>query len=179
MKLETILDKAKYLIKKSGIKVLVLDPFNKIEHQRNRNESETEYISRALDMLINFARKNSILVILVAHPRKMQKNGGVFEIPTLYDINGSANFYNKADYGITVYRNNNEGTSEIHIQKVKFNHWGQGGTATMKYETISGRFVAWDSETEQKSYLFANTEDPLNTSGDFYDYNPNNDPIPF
>jgi twinkle protein len=158
---------------------LVLDPFNKIEHQRNRNETETEYISRALDLLTNFARRNNILVILVAHPRKMMKNGGSFEIPTLYDINGSANFANKADYGISVYRNFLETSTEIHILKVKYKHWGLGGIAKLRYDLISGRFVGYENSQPQTSYLYTDAKDPIQNNSEFWDYSPNVDPIPF
>ena len=73
MSFETIITKAKYLVKKNGIKILVIDPYNKIEHLRSQGESETEYISRFLDKISTFARQFNVLVFLVAHPRKMNK----------------------------------------------------------------------------------------------------------
>lgn len=139
----TILEKAKYLVRKYGIKQLVIDPYNKISHSRDRGETETEYIGRLLDALVTFAQKNDILIHLVAHPTKMKKDPstGKYEIPTLYDINGSANFYNKADYGITVYRVYGENPkTDIIVQKVKFKHLGDGGTIEKSYNTISGRY---------------------------------------
>jgi twinkle protein len=156
---ENILIKAKHLIKKYGIKVLVIDPYNKLEHVKNRNENETEYISRFLDLLTNFAKRNDILVCLVAHPRKMEKQANKkFEIPTLYDINGSANFYNKADYGITVYRyfgdkESPENKIEIHIQKVKFKHLGQTGIIDLRYNYNNGRFESFEKDVNQWNNL--------------------------
>lgn len=140
MSFETIIDKAKYLVKKRGIKVFVIDPYNKIEHLRDRNESETEYISRFLDRLTMFARVNNVLVILVAHPRKMGKENGKHEIPSLYDINGSANFYNKCDYGISVYRLIQENETHIHVLKIKFKHLGDGGAIQTVYNYKNGRY---------------------------------------
>ena len=94
---DTVLDSAKALVKSKGIKVLVLDPYNRFDHRYK--DSETQYISRFLDMISNFARFNNVLVILVAHPTKLQKSPeGKYNKPTLYDIAGSANFYNKTDY---------------------------------------------------------------------------------
>ena len=48
-----------------------------------------------MNSLARFARLNSCLVILVAHPRKMNKQYGTqkTEVPTMYDINGSTNFF--------------------------------------------------------------------------------------
>jgi len=154
MRFETILDKAKYLVKKRGIKILVIDPYNKIEHLRERNESETEYISRFLDKLTMFARTYNVLVILVAHPRKMGKEAGRHEVPTLYDINGSANFYNKCDYGVTVYRMMGQQENEVHahIQKIKFKHLGECGTVQMKYNYKNGRYEHFESDINSWDY---------------------------
>ena len=157
MSFDTIISKAKHLVKKNGIKILVIDPYNKIEHLRDKGESETEYISRVLDKLILFAKQFNVLVMLVAHPRKMDKQAnGMYSKPNLYDINGSANFYNKSDYGISIYRYFDSNTSEVDVIKVKFKHLGNGGTAKFKYNYNNGRYEsenltidAWDN----KSYL--------------------------
>ena len=148
-KFQTILDKAKNLIYRYGVKILVIDPYNKIEHLKPAGQSETEYISLFLDELIRFTKKHNILTFLVAHPRKIQKqSNGLHEIPTLYDINGSANFYNKTDFGVTVYRNKNTGFSEIYIQKVKFKHLGQEGMVQFKWNKYNGRYAYYDGNDE-------------------------------
>lgn len=104
-RLETILERAKFLVRRKGIKALVIDPYNRLEDESD-GMSETKYISRQLDRLTNFAQQNDVLVILMAHPTKQTKNkDGVIEAPTLYDISGSAHFYNKTDFGIVVHRN--------------------------------------------------------------------------
>jgi twinkle protein len=168
MNVKTVINNALLLIKQKGIKILVIDPYNKLEHQTNRNETETQYISRFLDILVNLARFNNVLIFLVAHPRKMPKG----ETPSLYDISGSANFYNKTDYGITVDRLRDENTGamintvEIHIQKVKFKHLGKQGVITMNYNFNNGRFdgIEWDNSNwlEQKN-------NPDQTDFDFSD----------
>jgi len=145
---DMVLEGAKQLIRSKGIRVLVIDPYNKLEYQAGKGESETQYISRFLDKLQMFARFNNALVILVAHPKKMQKNQGKFDIPTLYDISGSAHFYNKADYGICIYRKGKgedqgggyENMIECHIQKVKFKHLGECGAVELRYNYNNGRF---------------------------------------
>lgn len=158
MSIENILEKAKYLVKKKGIKVFVVDPYNKLEHTKNRSESETEYISRFLDIISNFAKRNDVLFCLVAHPRKIDKlPSKKFDIPTLYDISGSANFYNKTDYGVTVYRHFGDKESpdnhiEIHIQKVKFRHLGETGLVDMKYNYKNGRFENINSTIDNWDY---------------------------
>ena len=61
-------------------------------------------------------------------------------MPTLYDIAGSANFYNKADNGICVYRDFEEQKTYVHIQKIKFDHWGTESCAVFTYDVKSKRY---------------------------------------
>lgn len=141
---KSIIESAKILVKTRGIKILVIDPFNKLEHKYS--DSETQYISRFLDQIITFAKMNDVLLFLVAHPVKMQKKtDGSFEVPTLYSISGSANFYNKTDYGITVHRKvSDEGAMInevlVHVQKIKYKHLGNQGVIELKYDYETGRF---------------------------------------
>lgn len=187
-RLDTILDKAKSLVRRKGIKVLVIDPYNRLDDE-SEGQSETKYISKLLDKLTNFAQRNDVLIILMAHPTKQPKNkDGVIEAPTLYDISGSANFYNKADFGIVVHRNRAEGTVEVHVQKVKFRHLGECGMALFKYNLNNGRYVpftnglevAWDNTNHL-------TEDRRQKEKDMYDaaqfdwdnLGPSDEPVPF
>ena len=145
--LENILRKAKMLVRKKGIKALVIDPYNRIESDQDYRITETQHISKTLDRLTNFAQQNDVMVILMAHPTKMPKNkDGVIEAPTLYDISGSANFYNKADFGITVHRNRINEYTEVHVQKVKFRHLGELGVAKFKYNINNGRYCPFEDE---------------------------------
>lgn len=143
---ETILKKARYLVKSKGIKILIIDPYNTLEHKKNGNENETEYVSRFLDELRNFAKRNRIMIFLVAHPTKMQKNNGVFDIPNMYSISGSSNFYNKTDFGLCVYRTNTDDT-EVYVQKVKFKHLGERGVSTFKWNKQNGRYSECNTGT--------------------------------
>lgn len=142
--IKNILDSAKILVRSKGIKILVIDPYNKLEHKYN--DSETQYISRFLDQIITFAKINDLLLILVAHPKKMDKDKeGKTHVPSLYDISGSANFYNKTDYGMTVHRkagpdNVMINEVEVHFQKIKYKHLGVQGIAELKYNYVNGRF---------------------------------------
>lgn len=165
--IDNILSKARQLVFRKGIQVLVIDPYNKIEHQMERGQNETQYISKFLDTLTNFAHKNNVMVFLVAHPRKMQKlqQNGLFEVPSLYDINGSANFYNKTDFGITVYRDMLNDCVQVHINKVKFRHLGELGVYECKYNFNNNRFSSYSAETQVVNYDNSNwLTDGLNKS---------------
>ncbi len=83
------------------------------------------------------------LLIVVAHPRKMNRNPVTGATPRvgMYDINGSADFYNKADYGIVVERDKEVGVTRVYVDKVKFKHLGAGGVAAFVYDPVNGRYL--------------------------------------
>lgn len=151
-KLDNILEKAKYLVRRYGVKMVVIDPYNRLESEQG-NQTETKYISELLDKLTTFAQINDVLMVLMAHPAKQRKNeNGKYDIPTLYDISGSANFYNKADFGLAVHRDKEEGTTIVSIQKVKFKHLGEPKDVKFKYDLPNGRYLPYTGELDQYEY---------------------------
>ncbi len=140
--LDTILDKMRQAVLKFGINWFVIDPWNKLEHV-DEGQSETKYISKCLDKISNFNKKNGTHAFIVAHPTKMRFNydQNCYEIPGLYDISGSANFYNKADIGIVAYKDPaEEFRTKIIVQKVKFKFWGKIGEMSFKWDSSNGRY---------------------------------------
>lgn len=100
--LEAYLELIRVAVVRNGARVIVLDPWNEIEHKRRHDETETEYIGRAIRQLKRFAKRHDVSLWVVAHPSKPQK--GQTGKPGLYDISGSANWANKADYGLIYHR---------------------------------------------------------------------------
>jgi twinkle protein len=140
---EAILAVAQQMVKRHGIRGLILDPWNEIEHSRPDNLSETEYISRSLSQLRTFARSCGVHVWLVAHPMKLQKDkDGSTPVPGMYDISGSAHWRNKADFGIAVWRNvmDEMAKVEVHIQKSRHKHLGRVGMVELRYDRVTGRY---------------------------------------
>lgn len=167
--LQSILDKAKNLVVRKGIRGLLIDPWNKVEHLQEKGESETNYISRQLDNVIKFDQRNNIFTIIVAHPTKIKKRfkSDIFEVPTLYDISGSSNWYNKPDLGISFYRNFKTGNNEIHVQKIKYDHLGTVGQIEVKYNVNNSRFNDLHGDYDNSNWLdekivFEALEMPLN-----------------
>ena len=142
-RVDTILEKAEMLVRRKGIRVFVLDPYNCLEHQIPTGQSETQYIGEFLEKLRSFARRRQVLVVLAAHPTKMKRDPLTkqFPVPTMYDISGSASFFNKADFGIAIERDRTQGVTRVHVQKVKFRHLGQLGVASFYYNYHNGRFM--------------------------------------
>lgn len=142
--IESILDVARQLVLRKGIRGLIIDPWNEIDHARTDGSTETEYVSAALSRIRKFARDNGVHVFLVAHPTKLQKGpDGKYPVPTPYDVSGSAHWRNKADNAISVWRDHmDEHTRdvEIHITKIRHKIVGKIGLATLKYDRLTGRY---------------------------------------
>mgnify|MGYP000692592547 CR=1 FL=1 len=85
--LESVLRKGAELVKRKGIKCLVIDPFNKVRDIDCKTEDINRYTMEYLTKIETFAKKYDVLVFIVAHPTKMYKTqDGKIEEPTMYNI---------------------------------------------------------------------------------------------
>ncbi len=139
---EGIIKIATQLVLRFGIKGLYVNPWNWIDHKRNENMSETEYVSWAYTQFIRFARNYGVHVFIVAHTTKLQKDKttGKYEVPTLYSISGSANFFNKTHNGVTVYRDYSNNMVDVYVQKVKQSWLGKIGFSTYSFDTMTRQY---------------------------------------
>lgn len=166
--IEGILDKCAELVYRFGIDSLLIDPWNCLEHNIPHGMTETQFVSKVLTTITNFAKAHNIHIFLVAHPTKLRKEPVTvkvdgkpqvkkqYEIPTLYSISGSAHFFNKTDNGIVVYRDFETNVITVYIQKVRFFFVGKIGSADFKYEIESGRYAEIDAgsfDNELPHYL--------------------------
>ena len=128
--LKGILNAFRELVFQKGINVFVIDPWNMLDHSAQRDHS---YIGRSLSEITQFCQQTNTHLFLVAHPRKIESENGTYKKPTLYDISGSADFFNKAYNGLIVYRCIGQRTKyesdivKIYIEKVKRKENGQLG----------------------------------------------------
>jgi twinkle protein len=142
--LEKILDTARGLVRRYGIRGLVIDPWNELETQRGEF-SETEFIGLCLKRARQFARRYGIHLWIVAHPAKMYRDkSGAYPVPSLWDISGSAHWRNKSDTGVVIYRDLADPESkvvEIHVQKQRFRQDGGMGMSTLTYRHTTGSYI--------------------------------------
>ncbi len=140
MDLDSFLEYCRIAVVRDGCKMIVLDPWNELEHKRRRDESETEYISRSLRAIKRFAKQYDIAFWIVAHPSKPQE--GSKKVPGLYDISGSANWANKADYGMTYHRQDpKENAAKIVINKVRMGLPGKKDVVDVTFNFLTSEFV--------------------------------------
>ena len=133
--MDGLISKATELVKRYGINGLLFDPWNCIEH-KNNGLSETTYILECLNKLIIFLERYKVHGFLVAHPTKLQKDRstGKYEVPTLYNISGSAHFFNRTHNGFSVYRDFSNDLVDVHVQKVKWSWLGKTGVASYRFD---------------------------------------------
>ena len=98
--LEHVLKKGAELVKRKGIKCLVIDPYNKVRSAKPSTDVN-QYTLDYLEQIDIFAKKYDVLVIVVAHPTKMYKDGnGKIEEPTMYNIKGGGEWYDASYHGL-------------------------------------------------------------------------------
>lgn len=138
-----VLKRFSELVRRHGIRGVIIDPFNEFDHTRERGVSETEYIGKMLGDLKRWAKKHMVHVWLVAHPQKLLKNqSGEYPVPTPYDISGSSHFFNKADCCLTVHRDvdNQQDITDVHVKKIRFKHIGRIGKMSLEWDRDTGRY---------------------------------------
>ena len=153
--LESVLRKGAELVKRKGIKCLVIDPFNKIRDVDCKTEDVNRYTMEYLTKIEMFAKKYDVLVFIVAHPTKMYKDkDGKIEEPTMYNIKGGGEWYDASYHGILVHRDYEAKTVKAKILKVKFQNLGENGAeAHFKWEYRSGSFLPIAADLEENQAM--------------------------
>lgn len=156
--LDDILDLARTTVYRYGVTGIIIDPWNDLDYTIPQNLSETQWIAQCLVKCRNFARRHNVHFVIVAHPTKIGKEKDKERVPTPYDISGSANWRNKADNCITIWRDLTISTNEVqvHIQKIKFKEVGRIGFERLYYCLDNGRYY------ENQIDLYHGEQQPTN-----------------
>lgn len=123
----------------------VIDPWNELDHARDKFQSLTEYVGDSIRRLKRFAKKFSVHLVVVAHPQKPagSRDGAIPE-PSLYSISDSAHWYNKADVGVVLHPKRSDlghHFTQVRIAKSKYHDQiGFPGVVPMTLNTVTGRY---------------------------------------
>lgn len=170
-----------------GVDVFVIDAFNKLGFTQKCNK--LELINEVLTKLTMFAQMNNVIIFLIAHPTKMQKNQatGLYASPSLYDVSGSSDFRNQTHDGFSIYRFFEDAEKQIEnvtiFENLKTKMKFQGvinGTVKYDYHIPSGRYYEQGTEpptfciideepTKQEEFLQELTPLPLLTGAQAFD----------
>ena len=137
-----MIDRLEQAVVQHDCQIAVLDPWNEMDHMRERDETETEYVGRSIKRFKRFARAFGVHLCIVAHPTKLPRGeNGKTLAPNLYDIAGSSHWNNKADVGVIVHRENEDDTL-IKVAKSRYHtQIGVPGTVRMQFSRDELRYV--------------------------------------
>lgn len=159
---DEILDMAQRAIRRYNIGCVIIDPLNKLTF--NKSSNFTEDIGELLTKLITFAKRNNVLMFLVAHPTKpSERKLGAQSTPSGFDIAGSANFLNMSDVILTVHRKQDEfgnksRTVRVLISKVRDTDFGHEGSCYFTYNTDTGRYFPSTAQEFEQENLDPNAQ---------------------
>lgn len=138
-----LIDRAADSVVRHGTEMLIVDPWNEVEHKRKGNETTADYTNRAIRSFKRFARSYDVCTCIVAHPTKdgakSAKDSGRV---SLVDISDGMAWANKAELGVIVSRKSDlDLITEIGIRKVKFRGTGRIGDTHLDYNETHEAFV--------------------------------------
>lgn len=109
-------------VKRYGTKLVIIDPWNMIDHENNEMElSGTKYVAACLREFRRMAYKLNIHLCIVAHPTKMGLDGNEkYRVPNLYNISDSANWNAMCNIGFIIYRDDLDDTTLLRVEKCKY-----------------------------------------------------------
>jgi len=135
--IESILERAKIAVARTGIRGLVIDPYNYIDNKSNM--AETEFISNMLTRVQAFAKSYGVHVWFVAHPAKITRSGMDLPRPDGMAISGSMAWWAKADCGITIHRGK-DNSVEMAVWKCRYRWVGTQGETKLGYNKTTGTY---------------------------------------
>lgn len=130
---------------------VVIDPWNWLEATRPTWMTETEFVGYALNDIIRLAQDLGVHAWVVAHPRKVDKRAdGTYQLAGPYDIAGSANWFNKPWFVLTLWRDHLADGSdpdhdphvlEVHVMKARDDDQGRIGKAELRMQLGTRRYA--------------------------------------
>jgi replicative DNA helicase len=124
-----ILSRVRALHARRPLHTFTIDPWTEIDHTRERNLREDEFISRELTRIRRFARRHGLVAFVIVHPHDIPFSHikGAFPVPTSSDLHGGSVWRKKADALLVIWRDEKGNTqretlTDLHVQKIRRNH---------------------------------------------------------
>lgn len=147
--LKWFLDTCEVAVIRHGARIIQLDPWNRLEGSRGRDQSETDFIAMCIREFHSFCHDMNVHGQILAHPAKMEgaRRG---QPPVLEDISGSKHWDNMPDQGFTVHRpkmfdgKTRVTTAELYHRKARFEELGYPCVLDLDFKPEIGKYVSLD-----------------------------------
>lgn len=153
--LEDVLEKFRELVMRKGVRIFVLDPFNKIKLKKTDRKDINAYTEEYHLLLDEFCKKHDCHIFLVLHPIKLSKKEGsdkTFIMPTAYDCKGGGEHFDMSYNIIGMVRDYEHNLVKIRTLKWKFQHLGTSGIDNwFGWNINNGRYTPFDGYFDEKS----------------------------
>lgn len=138
-----VIERAEESVVRDGVSMLLLDPWNEVEHKRRSGENVADYTNRAVRSLKRFSAVYDVCTVVIAHPTKAAgiavRSGDAL---SLYDISDGATWANKAELGVMIHRDPQViGAANVGIRKVKFHETGKIGDVPLLFDNELRQFI--------------------------------------
>ena len=142
--IDWILSKVKVACLRYGINGVIIDPYNEVSMNLHAGAREVDHIRDLIRKCKRFCQHFGVAMWFVAHPVKQHKDeNGRYVAPSLYDVSGSADWYNMPDVGLTVYRDFETGEVEIITRKIREHGlYGKIGKRLFSYNQRTCTYVS-------------------------------------
>jgi hypothetical protein len=136
---------------KNSIQGFVLDPIKDLEISQRKSENRTYSIGRFLNLIHRMGSRKEFTPFIVAHTTKLLKDFKThkYPVPTLFDIDGSAAYWNAAFQGLTTYRYYKLDVIAVHVQKIKWRSLGTVDLRFLQYHKDTGIFTEYHENPEK------------------------------
>lgn len=150
--LEVVLDYFRHVCEEQDIFGCLLDPWNRIAHQKNGRRDD-EYLQDVLPVVVKFAKVHDVCFCLTVHPTKPVKSlpkpgvEPVWNCPDQFDLAGGAMWGNMLHNVCAVHRpkylvNKSDTTVEWHSHKIKKQKLvGRPGFCTLDFNFVQNRYM--------------------------------------
>lgn len=144
--LEEIMDLCEIMVKRDAVDFILLDPWNEVSVDQDENQSKTDWIGECLREFKRFLQRTDTIGAIVAHPYKLQKEDrktNKYPVVQPYDISDSANWYNKSDSILSIWRDRQNANMpiQVHVQKMRWEELGNLGVCDFKFDRLTTRYT--------------------------------------
>ena len=144
--IDWLLSKFKVARLRHRVDGIIIDPYHQIAMNLKSDAREDQHIRDLISKCKSFCRDYRVAMWMVANPTKLRKDdAGVYQPPSLYDVAGTAHWFNMCDVGLVVHRDF-EGTEvQIITRKIRERGlYGEIGKRVFNYDKKACSYVPID-----------------------------------